>query len=85
MEFSETIVYAVNTETSGVVTWLDDPDIIGAIRGVLWDELLHHFVVLVNTIHKKQRWPLPAVILYGLVVVLLEFAGIFAAVVFLDD
>lgn len=42
-------------------------------------------MVLVNAIYQEERWPLPAVVLYGLVVVLFQFAGIFVPVVFLDD
>ena len=42
-------------------------------------------MVLENTIYKKERWPLPAVILYGLMVILFQITGIFVAVVFYDD
>lgn len=57
-----TVVNAINSKTSGIVTWLDNPDISGAICGVLWNFFLHLFVKFENFAYGEKVWPLPPMI-----------------------
>ena len=57
-----TVVNAVNSKTSGIIAWLDNPDISGAICGVLWNFALHLFVKLEDFANGEKVWPLPTMI-----------------------
>jgi hypothetical protein len=57
-----TVVNAVNSKTSGIIAWLDNPDIAGAICGVLWYFLLHLSVKLEDFANGEKVGPLPTMI-----------------------
>ena len=53
-ESADNIVSAVDTKSSGVVTWFADPDVVHTIILVLREVGLHEFVILVDFVNQIQ-------------------------------